>query len=165
MGFGATVLESVLSSWLLEHEPKRPMLSSLGRAMVPVVGVYLAIRIGDLVRRDQLGALFALDGASILSLVELALFVLGAGLLVTERQRADLGNLFRAAIVLLVAGALYRFDVFLVAFRPGSHWHYFPSVTEILITVGLVAAEIAGYVLLIRFFPILSAGRHAAPAR
>ncbi len=165
MGFGATVLESVLSSWLLKHEPKRPMLSSLGRAMVPVVGVYLAIRVGDLVHRGQLGALLALDGASILSLVELALFVLGAAMLVTERQRADLGNLLRAAMVLLIAGALYRFDVFLVAFRPGPQWHYFPSVTEILITVGLVAAEIAGYMLLIRFFPILSAGRHPAPAR
>ena len=59
---------------------------------------------------------------------------------------------------------LYRFDVFLVAFSPGAHWHYFPNVAEILITAGLVAGEIAGYMLMIRFFPILSGRRNPAPA-
>ncbi|MFN7951681.1 MAG: Ni/Fe-hydrogenase cytochrome b subunit [bacterium] len=164
MGFGAVVLESGLSSWLLGRKPEREMLAGLGLAMVPIVGVYLAIRLVDLAVRGQLAALVAFDTASVLSLVEMALFALGIALLATRRRREDLGNLIRAAMVLIFAGALYRFDVFLVAFNPGAQWHYFPNVAEILITAGLVAGEIAGYLLLIRFFPILSGRRNPVPA-
>jgi Ni/Fe-hydrogenase subunit HybB-like protein len=85
-------------------------------------------------------------------------------LLATESRRHDQGNMFRAAMLLVLAGALYRFDVFLVAFQPGAHWSYFPSVTEILVTVGLVAGEIAGYVVLIKVFPILVGQPRPAPA-
>ena len=44
-------------------------------------------------------------------------------------------------MVMMFAGALYRFDVFLVAFNPGAHWSYFPSVPEMLVTVGLVVGR------------------------
>jgi Ni/Fe-hydrogenase subunit HybB-like protein len=98
-------------------------------------------------------------------LIELVLFLLPAAMLRTTASRRDLGQLVRAAIVMIFAGALYRFDTFLVAFTPGSHWSYFPSVPEILVTVGLVAAEIIAYVFIVRNFPILSGGFHAAPER
>ena len=99
------------------------------------------------------------------ALVELALFVLAGVLLATDAQRRAPANLFRAALVLLLAGAIYRFDVFLVAFQPGPHWSYFPNLTEILITTGLVAGEIAGYILLIKVFPILGGRPQTASAR
>ena len=68
-------------------------------------------------------------------------------------------------MAMMFAGAVYRFDVFLVAFNPGSHWHYFPSLPEMLVTVGLVAAEILAYVFIVRNFPILTGGPTAAPER
>jgi Ni/Fe-hydrogenase subunit HybB-like protein len=61
----------------------------------------------------------------------------------------------------MAAGALYRFDTYLVAFVPGAHWSYFPSVPELLITVGLVAGEALAYVVIVRNFPIF-ARRQAA---
>jgi Ni/Fe-hydrogenase subunit HybB-like protein len=44
------------------------------------------------------------------------------------------------------------------------NWSYFPNISEILITVGLVAAEITGYILLIKNFPILAGAPRAAEA-
>ena len=60
-----------------------------------------------------------------------------------------------------LGGALFRFDTYLVAFNPGPGWHYFPSVQEIFVTLGLVALEIAIYIALVRQFPLLG----ALPAR
>jgi Ni/Fe-hydrogenase subunit HybB-like protein len=100
-----------------------------------------------------------------MSLLEFLLFFGALALLREERQRRDLGTLVRASMLLLLGGALYRFDVFLVAFQPGAHWAYFPSVTEILVTVGLVAGEVAGYILLIKRFPIIAGAPKAAPVR
>jgi Ni/Fe-hydrogenase subunit HybB-like protein len=57
---------------------------------------------------------------------------------------------------LLVGGAVYRFNVYLVAFRPGEHWSYFPAVPELLITFGIVALEILLYVAAVKTFPILA---------
>ena len=99
-----------------------------------------------------------------MSVIELALFAAAGVLLATDRRRRNAGNLFRAAMLLVLAGALYRFDVFLVAFQPGPNWSYFPSVTEILITTGLVAGEIAGYIVLIKLFPIMAGEPQAAAA-
>jgi Ni/Fe-hydrogenase subunit HybB-like protein len=161
MGYAAVVFEAALSSWLFKREPEREMLAGLGRAIIPCTAIYLVLRIGDLAVRGQIGALFAFDLYSVMALVELAL-ALGAGLmLVGDARRRRLGNLFRAAILLMLAGSVFRFDTYLVAFRPGAHWSYFPSVTEILVTTGLVAGEIMLYIAIVKLFPILSMEKHS----
>ncbi len=164
MGFGAVVIEGALSSKFLGRKSETDMLAGLGFAMLPLLGLYLGIRLIDLGIRGQLGALFAFDLYSVMSLIELALFVIAGVMLATDRRRRDLGNLFRAAMLLVLAGALYRFDVFLVAFQPGPNWSYFPSVTEILITCGFVAGEIAGFIVLINLLPIMTGEPQAAAA-
>jgi Ni/Fe-hydrogenase subunit HybB-like protein len=161
MGYAAVVFEAALSSWLFKREPEREMLAGLGRAIIPCVAIYLVLRIGDLAVRGQIGALFAFDLYSVMALVELAL-AMGAGLmLVGDARRRRLGNLFRAAILLMLAGSVFRFDTYLVAFRPGAHWSYFPSVTEILVTTGLVVGEIMLYIAIVKLFPILSMEKHS----
>ncbi|MFN2376596.1 MAG: NrfD/PsrC family molybdoenzyme membrane anchor subunit [Candidatus Binatia bacterium] len=158
MGFGAVVIEGALSSRFFGRRAETDMLAGLGRVMLPLIGLYLGIRFVDLAVRGQVGALLAFDTPALMWLLEVALFVAAATLLASDGLRRDLGNLFRAALLLLFAGALYRFDVFLLAFDPGAHWSYFPNVNEILITVGLVAGEIGVYIVFVRMFPIL-AGR------
>ena len=165
MGFAAVVIEGALSSLLLRRRMETRMLASIGRAALPVFWGFVVLRVADLIWRGQLPALVALDRYSLLALMELALFVAPLLMLATERQRLDTANLFRAAMVLALAGALYRIDTFLVAFNPGAQHAYFPSVGEILITTGLVSFEILGYILIVRYFPILSAQPPVAAAR
>ena len=141
------------------------MLAGLAGIIAPLQILVVVLRLADIAMRGALGALFAGDIRSIVLLVELVLFLVPAAMLWSPASRRDLGNLVRASMVMMFAGALYRFDTFLVAFTPGSHWSYFPSVPEILVTVGLVAAEIIAYVFIVRNFPILSGGPTAAPER
>ena len=164
MGFGAVVIEGALSTKFLGRKPETDMLAGVGFAMLPLLGLYLGIRLIDLAVRGQFAALFAFDLYSVMSLIELALFAAAGVMLATDRLRRDAGNLFRAAMLLVLAGALYRFDVFLVAFQPGPNWSYFPSVTEILVTSGLVAGEIAGFIVLIKLFPIMAGEPRTAVA-
>ena len=44
----------------------------------------------------------------------------------------------------------------------GAGWNYFPSVTELLVTVGLIAFEILAYIVISRRFPVHSAEPVAA---
>lgn len=162
MGFAAVVLEGALSSLLLRRPMETRMLANIARASLPVFWGYALLRVADLVWRGQLGALFAFDLYSVMALIELALIIAPLLMLASAPARANVGNLFRAAMVLVVGGGLYRINVFLVAFNPGGQYSYFPSVGEMLITMGLVSFEVLGYILIVKYFPILSARPHPA---
>jgi Ni/Fe-hydrogenase subunit HybB-like protein len=163
MGYAAVVFEATLSSWLFKREPEREMLAGLSQAIVPLGTAYVGLRLLDIAGRGQLGALFAFDFYSVMTILELLLVIAAVGLLLGDSQRQKLGNLFRAAMLFMLAGSVYRFDTYLVAFRPGAHWSYFPSVSEILVTVGLVAGELLAFILIVKLFPILTLEkRHVA---
>jgi Ni/Fe-hydrogenase subunit HybB-like protein len=156
MGYAVVVFESVLSSVVFKRRVELAMLASLAGAIVPIQIAFVAIRIADLAWNDRLGLLFGGDVRSAMAVTELVLFLLPIAMLLSPARRRDLGHLFRASLVMMFAGAVFRFDTYLVAFTPGPHWSYFPSVAEMLITTGLVAFEILAYVAIVRSFPILA---------
>jgi len=157
MGFAVVVFEAALSSVAFKRRPEIGMLSSLAAIIVPLQVVFVVIRLGDLWWQGRLGLLFAGDTRAAMALFEFALFVAPAVMLASARRRRDLGALLRGAMVMMLAGAVYRFDTYLVAFTPGANWSYFPSVGEMVITIGLIAFEVLAYIVIVKTFPILAA--------
>ena len=165
MGYAVVVFESACSSVAFKRVPETGMLASLAGAIVPIQMLVVLLRLVDLAGRGMITRLFTGDVRSTLVIVEFALFLAPVGMLLNARRRRDLGHLVRTAMVMILGGALYRFDVYLVAFTPGPHWSYFPSVQELLVTTGLVAGEVIAYILIVRTFPILAGGRQLSPER
>ena len=62
---------------------------------------------------------------------------------------------------MVLAGAVYRFNAYLVGFNPGDNWSYFPSFGETMITLGIVSFEIMAYLYIVRTFPVLPKAEHA----
>jgi Ni/Fe-hydrogenase subunit HybB-like protein/Fe-S-cluster-containing dehydrogenase component len=165
MGYAAVVLEATISSKVFKRPSETPMLRALGVPIAVVLLLYGVLRTGDILLRDQLTAILRFDGYSMLFMLEMALLVLPAFALLAWRHRAGAGFLVTVAVMVILGGALYRFSTYLIAFNPGPEWSYFPAIPEIAVTVGLVAAEIMGYIVLVKKFPILrgapSGGPHA----
>lgn len=159
MGYAAVVLEAILAATAFRRPMHLGLLRELRAPARYALGAYAVIRVVDIVARGKLGYVFAFDGHSALFLLEMLL--VGAGFWFLG-QRPTPRKLFDAALFVAGAGILYRFSTFLFAFDPGRGWRYFPSVPEILITVGVVAGEITAYLYLVRRLPILGA---AAPPR
>ena len=164
MGYGAVVIESTLSSRFFKRPDESKLLYRLARVMAPITAVYVFLRLFDLVVRGQAGLIFTSGGFSLLFVIEMALFLTPV-VMVYGKTGARAGTLFRIAMLVLLAGGLYRFSTFLVAFRPADGWVYFPSVVEILITAGVIAGEIAAYIFIVKKFPILSAPRFVTKVR
>ena len=162
MGYGTVVFESLLSSTAFRRPRETRMLGSLSSTMIAVLFLFLGVRLADLTWRGAWTRLAGSAGYGLLLGVELALFLVPALMLLSKARRSDPGHLFRAGMLMMLAGALYRFDSVLIAFDPGEGWTYFPTVPEMLITLGLVALEIMAYIVLVKTFPIL---RGIAPAR
>jgi Ni/Fe-hydrogenase subunit HybB-like protein len=160
MGYAAVVIESTLSTSVFRLRDETPVLAGLSNAMLTVLGLYLVVRVVDIAARGKLPLVFAGDGYSLLFLLEMALFIAAIVMLLMKGKLTDAGHLFRTAMMIVTAGALYRFSTFLIAYRPAiGGWHYFPALTEILITLGLVSAEVVAYIFVVKRFPVLSSAR------
>ncbi len=153
MGYAIVVTESSYSSVVFHRKPEFSILKPLGKIGGSLGLAFVIFRFVDLAIKGRLGIAFGLDTASILFWIENALFVIAFFMLMRDKQ--SLGSLLRGAMIVAFAGGLYRFDTFLVAFNPGQGWHYWPSTTEQLITIGLVAGELAVYGAVVKYFPIL----------
>lgn len=165
MGYGVVVLESTLSSRAFRRRDETPMLASLGGATSGVLLSYVVVRLVDLALRGRLSLVLSSGWLSFWFLLEMVLFVVPALMLLNKRARANVGNLFRAGLLVVLAGSLYRFTTYLVAFNPGPGWSYFPAVPEMFVTFGIVAFEIMVYIVLVKRFPVLAGARQGAEAR
>jgi Ni/Fe-hydrogenase subunit HybB-like protein len=165
MGYAAVVLESTLSSRVFGRRPETRMLGNLEQVAAWGSLLFVALRLGDVAVRGRFELALKPDLYGVLFWLENLLCLAPLASVAGRKRGQDPGRLFRGAMLMALGGALFRFDTYLVAFDPGPGWHYFPSVPEILVTVGLIAAEVAVYIALVKRFPILGGARSApAPA-
>jgi Ni/Fe-hydrogenase subunit HybB-like protein len=77
--------------------------------------------------------------------------------LLAPEARNDPKTLFEMTVLIGMGGLLYRFIPTTIAFRPGAPMGYFPSLTEVLVTLGLISISIIAYLIAVKRFAILPA--------
>lgn len=169
MGYAVVLFESCLASAAYRRSIELHLLSPLAKVMLGVLAAYLVVRLGDLLWRGALPRAFALTRESLFFWLEMFAFVAPFFLVATQEQRRNPARLFLAGLSLMLAGALLRLNGFLIGYQTvigvetsGVEFHYFPSLTELAVTIGLFAIEVLGYVVITRRFPVLP--REAAHA-
>ncbi len=158
MGYAVVVFESTLSSRAFGTARETGMLASLSGAMVPILAIFICIRFADVIFRGQLSTALSFGRYSLLFWCEILLFLVPMIMLASKARRASVTVQFNASLLMIGAGILYRFDTYLVAFSPGPGWTYFPSLPEVMITLGILSLEIMLYVFIVKRYPILSGG-------
>jgi len=158
IGYAIVIFESVLSSFVQGRNFRSDQLAAVGRMIPWLIAAWLVIRLGDIWNRDQVQAVFHGDFYSIFFLAECFLMAIASIPLFSREKRRSPRRLFISAFMILLGGGLYRFNVYLIGFNPGSGWHYFPSFAEVMISAGIVSTEILAYQLLIKFLPPIPAG-------
>lgn len=154
MGYAMVVFESAFSSSAFGRKPDTPMLAVLQKVAVAISIAFVVLRFADLGLRGRLALVSTLDLHGIIFWIETVLWLLPVVLMLSSRS-VRLGNLFLGGMAVALAGAMYRTDTFLVAYQPGPGWHYFPSIPELFISIGLISLELALYIAVVRKFPIL----------
>ena len=161
MGYAIVIFESLFSSYGLKRPAETAMLSRLAKTIPWLIAVFFILRLGDIIYRGAFGLIFKFDLASIMFWIEMLMMGYAMVVLFSEANRKSTQKLFITAIVMVLAGALYRFDTFIVVFSPGHGYHYFPAFQEIMITVGVIAMEIMAYLVVIKRLPVLPEVKHA----
>ncbi len=166
VGFPMVIFESIIASRSLGLKPEMHILSKLGSMIAPLLGIYLAFKIGDMFIRETFVYLNEFTTASVMFTIEL-LF----GIIIPLRMFLS-PKVLRTPALLLTASALVVFGVllnrinnFVVAYNPPYSTHsYFPSFGEISVTVGFVAILVLAYRFIVMNFPVISLpGKQTAP--
>jgi Ni/Fe-hydrogenase subunit HybB-like protein len=161
MGYGIVMCEATLVSNAFHLKSEQRILGKISPLVAVLLALFLVVRLADIAARGHAGLIFAGDRDSLFFLLETGLFLAAALLLASRKARRSQRLMFLAAATLLVAGTLYRIDGYLVAYDPGNGWSYFPSVGELMITIGLFSLEIMLYLIFIKKLPVLSGPRTA----
>jgi Ni/Fe-hydrogenase subunit HybB-like protein len=155
LGFAIVIFEACLSASGFKRPLEMHLLGKLSKVMLWMLAAYLAIRFVDLAVRGALGSMFVPGIEAFMFWIEMALFIAPLVILANPQARKNPSKLFIAACCLILAGFMLRINSFLVGYETGPGWHYFPSVSEIMVTIGMIAFEILGYIVLVRYLPIL----------
>jgi Ni/Fe-hydrogenase subunit HybB-like protein len=155
IGYSIAILQLLITAYAFKRPYNIQELSGVARIIPWVTMVWLGVMTWDLTARDQWPAAFRFDLYSCSFLTELGLLVAGSLLLLRRQNRMSPRGLYISAALVLLGGALYRVNVYMIGFDPGQGWKYFPSITEILVTVGIVAFEVLGYQVIVKLCPVL----------
>jgi Ni/Fe-hydrogenase subunit HybB-like protein len=131
------------------------VLGELGNLLSCGCFLFLAVRLGDLAWRGRLRSAFAFDKWSLLLLLETALILVPAVALRSRAVRETPRGLLNMATLACLGGMLYRFVPTTVAFTPTGKASYFPSLPELLMTIGYISLGIVAFQLAIKYFAVL----------
>jgi Ni/Fe-hydrogenase subunit HybB-like protein len=165
IGLAMTIFESSLSSRYFQRGLETHLLEKLARAIPYVLGLYAVIKSVQLAFSGNLGLLFTSGWMSILFWTEILISVIIPIILFSiKRIRQSPNGLLISSIVLLLGMILNRFDVSWFAVKHSdpltyiptfmNQVHYFPSLPEVAISVGIFSAGILAFGLAAKYLPV-----------
>jgi Ni/Fe-hydrogenase subunit HybB-like protein len=161
MGFAIVIFEGSMVTTVFKRHSETHLFSGLSKIIRGLIIAFLVIRFGYLIVAGKVGAMFAFDLGCLMFWIETALFVYPLVVLSSAEKRENGKHLLYAAVSLLLAGALYRFDAYLITYNPGPGYSYFPAFPELIMTVATIATEIAVFLFIVKKFPVLPREPHA----
>ena len=159
IGYGIVLFESCVAAAAYRREIEMHLLQPMAKVMLGVLAVFVALRAGDLIVRGALGHAFAPSLEAFFFWLEIGCFLLPFLLIGSQSARRNPAMLFLAGCSIMMGGILMRINGFLIGYDTGlgvDHgWNYFPSIAEMLVTIGMFAIEILAYIIITRRFPVL----------
>ncbi len=157
LGLACVLMVLLLSSMVWKLGWDLDVLERLTMLMGRITAVWLVIQYVDLAYRGVLHLAFTFDYFSCWFLLETLLLLIPALLLWLRPLRTQPGTLFLLTFVLAIGGIIYRFTPTTIAYFPLGNYKYFPSVTEILMSIGFTSFAVTLFLIAVKRFAILPA--------
>jgi Ni/Fe-hydrogenase subunit HybB-like protein/Fe-S-cluster-containing dehydrogenase component len=158
VGFPMVIWESLVAAWSLKLKPEMEVLGPLGRFVPFTLGLYLTAKLADMVWRGTYTYLGEGSLQSTCWLIEMAAgVVIPLVMFASSRVRRSPRLLFVAASLVVLGVVFNRVNVFLIGYNPPYATRgYFPSVGEFAVTIGLFAALMLCYRVVVTYLPVIS---------
>lgn len=165
VGFPMVIMESYLTSKSFGLKPETKILSDLSNIVAPLLGVYLAFKIGDMAIRKTFVYLTEINTASVMFTLEVLIgAIIPLRMFLSNEVKKSPAAMAIASFLVVLGVLMNRINNFLVAYNPPYAQHsYFPSIGEISVTLGFVAIEVLLFRFFVINFPIVSVPVYSTP--
>lgn len=154
-GLAMVISGAIVSYWVFKRTLPTRIIAELAWFIPWVLGIYLVLKLGELLITDELHILFSSGVYSVLFLTELVVgVVLPIVLFAFQKVRESRAGALTAALMVLAGVVLNRFNASWLAIRPSTGEIYQPHWMEMAILVGVAASAVLVYSLIARYFPI-----------
>jgi len=155
VGLAMVIVESKLSSRAFGRGLEMHILTSVGRVLVGVLGLYGFLRIADLLNNGNLATAFSFSYESSMFLVEFGLgVILPMVILASAKRRASETWLYAGSLLAVMGFVVNRMNVSLTGFEAAQGGHYIPSWAEVMITLMIVALGFGAFSWIVKNFPV-----------
>jgi Ni/Fe-hydrogenase subunit HybB-like protein len=158
VGFPMVIMESIIASRSFNLKPEIDVLARLAQFVGPILGVYLAFKLGDMFIRETFHYLEE-PGLEAIAFVAELLFgvIIPMRIFFSRKALRSPAWLFIASILVILGVVFNRLNTFLIGYTaPYALDSYFPSIGEISVTLGFIAIEVLIYRVFVKIFPIIS---------
>jgi len=158
VGFPMIIFESLIASRSLGVKAEMDVLSKLAKMVAPILGIYLSVKLIDMVIRGTYVYLTEINAASVMFVIEVLVgIIIPLRMLFSEKVINSKLWLFVTSSLVVIGVVLNRINNFLVGYAPPYERNsYFPSIGEISVTVGFIAILVLLYRAVVMYFPIIS---------
>ncbi|MBI3915275.1 MAG: Ni/Fe-hydrogenase cytochrome b subunit [Chloroflexi bacterium] len=160
VGLGMTIVESNLSARAFGKELEHDLLKGLGRAASIVLAIYLALKVVDLIARGA-WTYFTVSGfhAALYSIEMILGVIVPMLVLATRRGRENSRALYASGWLIVGGVVLNRLNTSLLGWWPYAFGGpvYIPSLSEVTITLSLIAGGVVAFGLAAKFLPVFVA--------
>jgi len=158
VGFPMVIMESSISSRSFRLKPETEVLAKLGRFVGPLLGIYLAFKLGDMAIRETFVYLNEFSLESIMWVVEVLFgVIIPLRMFLWDKVLRSPLWIFVASNLVIFGVLINRFNNFIIAYTPlYAERAYWPSFGEISVTLGFIALEVLLYRAFVMIFPVLS---------
>lgn len=158
VGLAMIIFESSMSHRAFGVSLHSDIVAGLGKALVVVVGLFLALRFATIAQQGNLGLILSGSPESYLFILEIVLgFVLPMILFAFPSVRQSGQGRFYASLLLILGVVMNRLNVSVTAMSRYANYSYFPSFLEIATTLFVIACGMAAFGVIVRYLPIFPA--------
>jgi Ni/Fe-hydrogenase subunit HybB-like protein len=156
-GTAMVILETLILSRNGRTLLSTRLRANLAKITAVALAVYLVVRIQDMLARGAFHAMATLTYHSIAFYAEILIgFVIPFVLLLFGRIRTSRRGLYFACLMVLAGFALNRMNTAITGLEDWPTRTYFPSILEVLITLGIAAVGFSAFTLMARYLPIFA---------
>jgi len=163
-GLAMTIFESWQSKKAFGKQLELYLLTGLARLLAVLLAFYLTLRAVDLVRRGAVHLLMLPRPETYMFLLEIGLLAIPMLLLFRTRVNTNPQALYFCSVLTLLGIVTNRMNVGITGMQASAGVHYFPKVTELTITLSLVALAFTAFYLAVKYLPVFPEARSAAQA-
>ncbi len=164
VGYPMVVFETTIATSSFKLDSEMKILTPLTRITIFLLGLYMALKLGDMLVRGTYKYLLDSTYQTNSFIVEILFGVMVPWfMLLSKKIRESRKGVFTAASMIVFGVALNRINVFITAYTPSvTKTLYFPAIGEILVTLGLIAALMLIYRFIVTYLPILNDSKETA---